>query len=123
MIILHGEDYETFRGELKDVVRRTLTISRLDQGRPRFPAPFRGCLSIGIGALSHVIFDLITHGNFHLLWPWYGNDHAFPSWWYHSWGEIPLPFYREPYPFAPHTISWILMTVLGAVLFFRCLRK
>jgi hypothetical protein len=98
-------------------------LSRLDQPSSSPSTIGRACISIGLGSLSHVLFDLVTHGNLRLLWPWYANDHAFPSWWYHTWGEIPLPFYREPYPFAPHTVAWILLTIIGAVLFVRCLRR
>ena len=101
-------------------------VARLDEGAPASPASpsmGRAGLSVAVGALSHVVSDLVTHGNFLLFWPWYRNDHAFPSWWYHAWGTIPLPFYREPYPFAPHTIAWIALTILGAVVFVRCLRK
>lgn len=97
-------------------------LSRLDQGARPSPTLARASWSVGIGALSHVVFDLVTHGNFRLLWPWYTNDHAFPSWWYHRWGSIPLPVYKEPYPFAPHTIAWFALTVLGAVMFVRYLR-
>ena len=97
-------------------------LARLDHGASPSPTLVRAAVSVGIGALSHLFFDLVTHGNFRLLWPWYINDHAFPSWWYHRWGSIPLPVYREPYPFAPHTIAWFVLTVLGAVMFFRCLR-
>ncbi len=107
------------------VARRHLPrrwLARLDRGAPPSPTLARASVSVGIGALSHLFFDLITHGNFRLLWPWYVNDHAFPAWWYHRWGSIPLPVYREPYPFAPHTIAWFVMTVLGAVIFVRHVR-
>ncbi len=98
-------------------------VSRLDEGAPASPGFARAGLSVAMGALSHVVFDFITHGNFLLLWPWYRNDHTFPSWWYHACGSIPLPVYREPYPFAPHTVAWIALTIIGAVVFVRCLRK
>lgn len=98
-------------------------VVRLDEGAPAAPSVVRAGLSITIGAFSHIVFDLITHGNFPLLWPWYVNDHAFPSWWYHTWGSVPLLVYRKPYPIAPHTIAWIVMTILGAVIFVRCLRR
>jgi hypothetical protein len=108
------------------VARRTLPrwmIERLDRnGRP--PGGWiRAGSSVGIGALSHVAFDLISHGNFLLFWPWYRDDHAFPSWWYHSWGSVPLFVYRDAYPIAPHTIVWLALSVLGAWLFFRLLRR
>ena len=44
------------------------------------------------------------------------------AWWYHAWGSIPLPVYREPYPLAPRTVAWLVLTVAGAWLFVRCLR-
>ena len=70
----------------------------------------------------HIAFDLVTHGNFLLLWPWVPNESIFPDWWYHAWASIPLPVYREPYPIAPHTLSWIVLTLIGVVLFVRCTR-
>ena len=97
-------------------------IRRLDGAVPATSGLARQSLSVAIGALSHVLFDLVTHGNFLLLWPWYVNDRAFPSWWYHVWAEIPIPVYREPYPLAPHTIAWLVLTMVGAVLFVRCTR-
>jgi uncharacterized protein DUF4184 len=98
-------------------------IARLDRGAPSWPGILREGSSVGIGALSHLAFDLITHGNFLLLWPWHESRSLFPSWWYHSWGAVPLPVYRDPYPIAPHTIAWLVLTVIGAWLFFRCLRE
>jgi hypothetical protein len=98
-------------------------LARLGGG-PTVPAGLaRPTLSVAVGDLSLLAFDLVTHGNFLLLWPWYVNDRAFPSWWYHSWGSIPLPGYRDPYPFAPFTITWILLTLVGIVLFLLCLRR
>lgn len=92
--------------------------------RPRVRVPARlGLASAAIGALSHVLFDLVTHGNFLLLWPWYANDRLFPSWWYHAWGSLPLPVYDEPYPLAPHTVAWVVLSLLGAWLFIRLVRR
>jgi membrane-bound metal-dependent hydrolase YbcI (DUF457 family) len=99
-----------------------LALARLVRRRAS-PSLIRAGLSVALGAFSHLVFDLVTHGNFLLLWPWYRNDHAFPSWWYYTWGTVPLPVYREPYPFAPHTVVWIALSLLGAVLFVRCLRR
>lgn len=104
------------------LVRRILPprwCARLDEGAPAAPARGRAAIAVAIGALSHLLFDFVTHGNFRFLWPWCANDHLFPSWWYHSWGGIPLPVYREPYPIAPHTIAWFVLTIVGAVLFVR----
>jgi uncharacterized protein DUF4184 len=97
-------------------------IERLREGAPR-SSLLRAALSVAIGALSHVLFDLVTHGRLLLFWPWHQDDRVFPEWWYQTWGSIPLLVYREPYPLAPHTLSWILLSILGAVLFVRCLRR
>lgn len=110
---------------LARLARRVLprgAVARLERARPASVGRARAALSAVLGAFSHVVFDLVTHGNLLLFWPWYRNDHAFPSWWYHAWGFVPLPLYREPYPFAPHTIAWIVLTLVGAAAFFRCLR-
>jgi len=97
-------------------------VARLDAGAPASPPALRAGASVLLGALSHLAMDLVSHGNFLLLWPWYRDDSLFADWWYHAWGAIPLPVYREPYPIAPHTIAWLVLTVLGAWLFVRCLR-
>lgn len=88
------------------------------------PAGF-GCvtLSLAVGALSHLAFDFVSHGNFLWSWPWHTDEHWFPAWWYRSWAAIPLPGYREPYPFAPHTVVWVLLSGAGIWLFLRALRR
>jgi len=107
---------------LRRVLGREL-VSRLDAGAPPSPGLGRAASSVGLGALSHLLFDLVSHGSFPWLWPWFQDVHVFPAWWYHAWTHVPLPVYRQPYPVAPHTIAWCLLTVLGAVLFVRCLRR
>jgi len=97
-------------------------IARLDEGAMPGGGLARECISAGLGGLSHVAFDLPTHAKFMLLWPFFVPDRIFPSWWCSAWGSISLPTYREPYPLAPHTVAWVLLSVLGAVLFVRCLR-
>ena len=107
------------------LARRTLPrtwLARL-QGGGRPPGAWRVAMSVGIGALSHVTFDFVTHGNFLWLWPWHRDDHWFPRWWYHEWSTIPLPLYRKPYPFAPHTVAWLVLSALGIWLFMRALRQ
>lgn len=74
-------------------------------------------ISILIGALSHLLWDFISHGNCLWLYPLYGNFQVFPSWWSAVWFEIPLPFYADPYPFGPHLVVWIVLTASGALLF------
>ncbi|MFQ5503889.1 MAG: metal-dependent hydrolase [Planctomycetota bacterium] len=101
---------------------RTL-VARLDEGSPASPGPLCLALSVGLGALSHLVTDLVTHRKLLLLWPWYRHEHPFPSWWYHEWGGIPLLVYPEPYPIAPHTLAWCVLTALGIWLFVRCLRR
>jgi hypothetical protein len=95
-------------------------LARLGEGHG-FATRWRVLWSVALGALSHVAFDLPTHAGCKLLWPWYVNDDLFPDWWCHRWAEIPLLVYREPYPLAPHTLSWLVLTLLGAWLFMRCL--
>lgn len=84
---------------------------------------WRGALSVGIGALSHVVFDLVTHANCLLFWPWYEGADLFPAWWSRAWAGIPLFFYREPYPVAPHFLVWVALTTLGAWMFVRHVRR
>jgi hypothetical protein len=97
-------------------------ITRLDEGAPASPHRLRAPLSVFIGALSHLAFDLITPDNLVLFWPWVPGEPPFPSWWSHAWSAIPIPGYREPYPVAPHTVAWCVLTLLGAFLFVRCVR-
>jgi hypothetical protein len=76
-------------------------------------------LSVLVGALSHVLFDCCCHEQCRWFYPWGGDGRCFPAWWYHTWFRVPLPFYEAPYPFAPHTVAWCILSVVGAVLFFR----
>jgi hypothetical protein len=97
-------------------------IARLDEGASPDGSFPRECLSIGIGSLSHIAFDLPTHAKFMLLWPFHVPEGVFPSWWCRQWGTINLPTYRDPYPLAPHTVAWVILSAIGAALFIRCLR-
>lgn len=76
-------------------------------------------LSMWTGAFSHLFWDFFSHGGGLWLYPFPGSFRPFPSWWNASWFEIPLPFYVQPYPFGPHLISWIVLTILGAWLFIK----
>jgi len=80
-------------------------------------------LSVWVGAVSHLLWDFISHGSFLWLYPVYENTRVFPGWWYTMWSKIPIPFYEEPYPFGPHLMVWFALTLLGAVLFFRPLLR
>ena len=105
------------------IARRALParwIARLDDGATP-TTMMRASVGVAIGALSHVVFDLMTHASFPLLWPWVRGAEVFPAWWSRPWARIPLLVYREPYPLAPHTIVWAVLSVAGAVMYFWCL--
>ncbi len=74
-------------------------------------------LSVWVGALSHLLWDFVSHGNCLWLYPLYENSQVFPYWWYTAWFEIQVPLYEDPYPFGPHLVVWFVLTVLGALLF------
>jgi hypothetical protein len=97
----------------------TLLASRLPRIRdiPRAP-PSRLVSSIWVGALSHVIFDFVSHETFLLLLPWHANARVFPSFWYARWFELKTPFYKQPYPIGPHFTVWVVLSLVGAVMFF-----
>jgi hypothetical protein len=103
------------------IVRRVAPerwTARFDQG-----SIARATASMAIGSLSHVASDFVTHANLLLLWPWYENDRFFPAWWSHAWTAVNVPVYREPYPIAPHTVVWAVLSIVGAVLFTVCVRR
>lgn len=108
-------------GLLFTMLTRRLTprrvLARLDRYGPQ--STRNVCGAIVVGALSHVLFDFVTHANFVLLVPFYEDDNFFPSWWTRTWASVPLVIYRKPYPIAPHTIAWSFASVLGIVLFVR----
>ncbi|HEY2370402.1 MAG TPA: DUF4184 family protein [Polyangiaceae bacterium] len=97
----------------------TLLAARLPRLRdiPRAP-PSQLIFSIWVGALSHVIFDFFSHETFVLLLPWHAYARVFPSFWYARWFELRTPFYKEPYPIGPHFTVWLVLSVVGAVMFF-----
>jgi hypothetical protein len=98
------------------VIRWSVT----DGGETRAPSArlFAGACSVWLGALSHLVFDFVSHGNFLWLHPWYDGAEIFPAWWHARWLEIPFPGYTEPYPVGPHFAVWMVLNVVGAVLFF-----
>jgi hypothetical protein len=71
-------------------------------------------VSVGVGALSHLVFDFLSHGNFLWLYPWYQDEAFFPAFWYARWTEVRLPFYEKPYPIGPHFAVWTALSVAGA---------
>lgn len=76
-------------------------------------------LSVWIGAISHVLFDLFTHEHSKLLWPWLQED---PPWfgaaWTATWFRVSPPGYPD-YSIGPHFVAWTLLSIGGAVMFFR----
>jgi Domain of unknown function (DUF4184) len=76
-------------------------------------------LSVWVGALSHVVFDLFTHEHSKLLWPWRDEDPAwFGTGWTATWFRVSPPGYAD-YSIGPHFVAWTILSILGAVMFFR----
>jgi hypothetical protein len=75
-------------------------------------------VSVAVGALSHLVFDFVSHGGFLWLLPWYQDEAFFPAFWYARWAEVRLPFYDKPYPIGPHFAVWAALSVAGAWLLF-----
>lgn len=79
-------------------------------------------LSLLVGILSHLGFDLISHDTNMLFYPWYENPHLFPEWWYTIWFQIPaLSAFGRTYGVGVFTILWCALTLLGISLFVRFL--
>ena len=98
-------------------------VSRADRATSPPAALSWRAASVAIGALSHVAFDLVSHGNFLVLWPFIRDRHLFPAFFYVPWRSVKLPIYREPYPLAPHFIVWVFLSIAGVVLFVREVRR
>ncbi len=80
--------------------------------------------SVFVGILSHVGFDLISHDTNLLLYPWYGDPHWFPGWWYRTWFEIhPLIMFGRSYSVGIFSVIWCLLTVIGIFLFIQFLAQ
>lgn len=69
--------------------------------------------SLTLGALSHLVTDVISHAECPWFYPWLGKPHLFPEWWTHVWFRMPIPGYGNGYPFAPHFLSWLFLSALG----------
>jgi hypothetical protein len=85
---------------------------------PPYPVASRWLLSLAVGAISHVLFDCISHEHCRLFAPFVEEHRCFPAGWYTPWFFVPIPGYAQPYPFAAHTVIWCILTVLGALLYF-----
>ncbi len=107
---------------VRRLTRRWAWARRLDEiGGPHSLAS--RSLSLLVGAASHDFFDLITHANFPLLLPWRDDASFFPAWWTHAWTSVDVLVYEEPYPIAPHFLSWAVFSVLGVLLFIRAVSR
>jgi hypothetical protein len=75
--------------------------------------------SIWIGALTHDAIDLVTHKNFIFFYPWYSNEHFFPTGWSREWFTIWLPGYQHPYSAGWHWAAWLALGTLGILMYLR----
>lgn len=81
-------------------------------------------LSVFVGILSHIAFDIVSHSTNLLLYPWRENLYWFPGWWYEPWPGIPpLSIFGHFYPMGVYTLVWVGLTLLGIFLFFRFLAQ
>ena len=75
-------------------------------------------LSVWIGALSHLFFDLLSHERSRLLWPLARDPEWLGAWWSTAWFHVSVPGYPD-YPIGPHFVGWLLLSFAGAVMFLR----
>ncbi len=100
-------------------------VLSLDSGSKRASGPRRALFrasSVWLGALSHVFFDLISHHDSTLLWPWAPDPQWFFDAWYRAWFYVSPPGYPE-YPIGLPFTMWLVLSGLGAWLFYRELVK
>ena len=109
-------------GTVRDTVRRVATwIRAVDISTGATSSPRRlgvKALSVWIGALSHVFFDLFSHEHSRLLWPLARDPEWLGAWWSTAWFRVSVPGYPD-YPIGPHFVGWLLLSLAGAVMFFR----
>ena len=74
--------------------------------------------SVWVGAVSHIVFDLVTHEHSMLLWPWRDDPQWFGARWQDTWFRASPPGYAG-YSIGPHFVGWLVLSVAGAILFFR----
>jgi len=78
----------------------------------------RDALAVWIGALSHVLFDLLSHEHSRLCWPFAADPDWFGAWWRAVWFRVSAPGYPD-YPIGPHFVGWLLLSGLGIWMFCR----
>jgi hypothetical protein len=76
-------------------------------------------LGIALGAFSHLLFDLVSHGHFPWLIPWVPKIKIFPDWWYDTWLRIWLPWKPKGRKIGPHAAIWVILSIVGIWLLFR----
>lgn len=67
-----------------------------------------------VGALAHLVFDLVSHGHFPWLIPFVPKVAIFPDWWYDEWLRLPLPWKATGRKLGPHATIWVLLSLWGA---------
>ncbi len=92
---------------------RAVDVPRSD----RHCVVFEGA-SVWVGALSHIVSDLLSHESSKLLWPWSADPAWFGQWWHAAWLRISLPGYPA-YSIGPHFVGWIILSAVGAVMFVK----
>ena len=70
-----------------------------------------------LGALSHILFDLVSHEGTHLLWPFREDPSWFGPGFYAVWTHVSVPGYRD-YPVGPALMAWLFLSVVGGIMFF-----
>lgn len=75
--------------------------------------------SVWAGAMSHNFVDFFTHKNFIFFYPWYVNRDIFPEWWTREWFTIWLPGYKGAYSAGPHLVFWVVLGLIGIVMFLQ----
>jgi hypothetical protein len=91
---------------------------------PQNRSPLRlWIFSVFIGILSHIGFDLISHDTNLLFYPWAENTRWYPNWWYKIWFQLrPMHVFGRTYAVGVFSIIWMLLTLVGTVLFVQFLR-
>ena len=112
---------KTSRDQRSLAKRIALRLALVDNARSRRAGNERlrrEALSAWIGALSHVLLDMLTHERSRLLWPFTTDPDWLGSWWSGAWVHVSGPGYPE-YPIGPHFVAWLVLSVGGALMFFR----
>ncbi len=79
---------------------------------------FRGDgVSAGIGALSHVLVDLVSHDHSLLFFPFADDPRWFGASFYVPWTRVSFPGYPN-YPIGLPFMLWLVLSAAGAVMLF-----